>query len=113
MALTTTALNASNVYGAMSRLANRGQSGQASSGAADLTAGVKSPDFGAMVRDQVQQVVDQGNVSEAKQASYMSGKGDIIDVVTAVSEAEVALDTMVSVRDKVISAYEEIMRMAI
>ena len=29
MALTTTSLNASNVYGAMSRLANRGQAGQA------------------------------------------------------------------------------------
>ena len=66
-----------------------------------------------MLRDQVQQVVDQGNASEVKQASYMAGKGNIIDVVTAVSEAEVALDTMVSVRDKVISAYEEIMRMAI
>lgn len=112
MALTTTALNASHVYGAMSKLANRSQSEQAS-GAAGLAGGAKSSDFGAMLRDQVQQVVDQGNASEAKQASYMAGKGDIIDVVTAVSEAEVALDTMVSVRDKVISAYEEIMRMAI
>ena len=46
-------------------------------------------------------------------AKALGGKGNIIDVVTAVSEAEVALDTMVSVRDKVISAYEEIMRMAI
>lgn len=112
MALTTTALSASNVYGAMSRLANRGQAGQAD-GAAAGAAGIKATDFGAMLRDQVQQVVDQGNASEVKQASYMAGKGDIIDVVTAVSEAEVALDTMVSVRDKVISAYEEIMRMAI
>jgi Flagellar hook-basal body protein len=112
MALTTTALNASNVYGAMSRLANRGQTGQVGD-VANVAAGANSPDFGAMLRDQVQQVVDQGNASEAKQASYMAGKGNIIDVVTAVSEAEVALDTMVSVRDKVISAYEEIMRMAI
>ncbi len=113
MALTTTALNASNVYGAMSRLANRGQAGQAGEAAAGLSAGAMSPDFGAMLRDQVQQVVSQGNASEVQQASYMAGKGNIIDVVTAVSEAEVALDTMVSVRDKVISAYEEIMRMAI
>lgn len=112
MALTTTALNASHVYGAMSKLANRAQAGQAGE-AAGLAAGTSSSDFGAMLRDQVRDVVDQGNASEAKQASYMAGKGNIIDVVTAVSEAEVALDTMVSVRDKVISAYEEIMRMAI
>ena len=36
-----------------------------------------------------------------------------VDVVTAVSETEVAVQTLVSVRDKVISAYEEIMRMPI
>ena len=34
-------------------------------------------------------------------------------VVTAVAETEVALETMVSIRDRVISAYEEIMRMPI
>jgi flagellar hook-basal body complex protein FliE len=37
----------------------------------------------------------------------------MIDVVTAVAESEVAIDTLVSVRDKVISAYEEIMKMPI
>jgi flagellar hook-basal body complex protein FliE len=41
------------------------------------------------------------------------GKANIVDVVTAVSESEVAIDTLVSVRDKVISAYEEIMKMPI
>ena len=41
------------------------------------------------------------------------GKANMIDVVTAVAESEVAIDTLVSVRDKVISAYEEIMKMPI
>jgi flagellar hook-basal body complex protein FliE len=36
-----------------------------------------------------------------------------VDVVTAVTETEVAIEAMVSVRDKVIQAYEEIMRMPI
>jgi flagellar hook-basal body complex protein FliE len=36
-----------------------------------------------------------------------------VDVVTAVAESETALQTLVSVRDRVISAYEEIMRMQI
>jgi len=34
-------------------------------------------------------------------------------VVTALSQTELAMDTMVAVRDRVISAYEEIMRMPI
>ncbi len=33
--------------------------------------------------------------------------------MTAVAETELALETVVSVRDRVISAYEEIMRMPI
>jgi flagellar hook-basal body complex protein FliE len=41
------------------------------------------------------------------------GKSDLVDVVTAVAETEVAVETLVSVRDKVIAAYEEIFRMPI
>lgn len=108
MALTT-ALNAASIYGGMARLANRGQSAQTPA-AGDAAA---APDFGAMLRNQVKSVVDTGNAAEAKQAGLMAGKADLIDVVTAVSETEVALGTMVSVRDRVISAYEEIMRMPI
>jgi flagellar hook-basal body complex protein FliE len=37
----------------------------------------------------------------------------VVDVVTALSQTELAMQSMVAVRDKVISAYEEIMRMPI
>lgn len=104
----TTSLNAANIYGAMSRLANRAQQGQ--TGTAPAGGGA---DFGAMLKDTVQSVVDQGRASEGKQSDMLAGKADMIDVVSAVSETEVALETMVSVRDRVISAYEEIMRMPI
>ena len=42
-----------------------------------------------------------------------AGKANMVDVVTAVAETEVAIDALVSVRDKVIAAYEEIMKMPI
>jgi flagellar hook-basal body complex protein FliE len=42
-----------------------------------------------------------------------AGKADLIEVVTAIAESEAALETLVAVRDKVIGAYEEIMRMPI
>ena len=42
-----------------------------------------------------------------------AGKANIVDVVTAVAETEVAIEALVAVRDKVIQAYEEIMRMPI
>ncbi|KMO37226.1 flagellar hook-basal body protein FliE, partial [Methylobacterium tarhaniae] len=41
------------------------------------------------------------------------GKANVVDVVTAVAESETALQTLVAVRDRVISAYEDILRMQI
>ena len=37
----------------------------------------------------------------------------LVEVITAVAESEAALETLVAVRDRVIAAYEEIMRMPI
>jgi flagellar hook-basal body complex protein FliE len=70
-------------------------------------------DFGAMLRNAVDGVSKAGKAAETQAMSAATGKGDIVDVVTAVAESETALQTLVSVRDRVISAYEEIMRMQI
>ena len=70
-------------------------------------------DFGKMVQEAVGTVVDKGQVADTKAVGLVEGKADVVDVVTAIAETEVALETMVAVRDRVISAYEEIMRMPI
>ena len=74
--------------------------------------------FSQMTRDRaeaiVRDLVKAGEVqAEQTQAMVAGGKSNIVDVVTAVSESEVAVQALVSVRDKVIAAYEEIMRMPI
>jgi flagellar hook-basal body complex protein FliE len=43
----------------------------------------------------------------------VAGGGDPLDVVTAITSAEVTLQTVVAVRDKMIQAYQEILRMPI
>jgi flagellar hook-basal body complex protein FliE len=70
-------------------------------------------DFAKMLAQQVQGVVDAGKVAETQSMQMVNGKADMVDVVTAMSQAEIAMETMVMVRDRVISAYEEIMRMPI
>ena len=70
-------------------------------------------DFGKLLSQAVQGVVDSGKTSDAKAMDLVNGKGDMVDVVTAISQTELAMETMVTVRDRVISAYEEIMRMPI
>lgn len=69
--------------------------------------------FGDMVSGLFSDTV--GKLHSAEQASIrqVAGKGDLIDVVTAIGAAESALDTVVAVRDRVVSAYGEIMRMQI
>jgi flagellar hook-basal body complex protein FliE len=42
-----------------------------------------------------------------------AGKAELVDVVTAVANAETTLETVISLRDRVITAYQEIMRMPI
>lgn len=57
-------------------------------------------------------------ISTLKQAENVSAKAlvkqaDITDVVTAITDAEVTLKTVVSIRDKLIAAHQEILRMPI
>jgi flagellar hook-basal body complex protein FliE len=69
--------------------------------------------FGSLLQGALEGVAQSGHKAEAQALSAATGKADIVDVVTAVAESEAALETLVAVRDRVIAAYEEIMRMPI
>ncbi len=72
-----------------------------------------TPDFGQLVGESLRGVVQAGEKSDALAADLVNGKANIVDVATAVSQTELAIDSLVAVRDRVISAYEEILRMPI
>ncbi|EIZ78711.1 flagellar hook-basal body protein FliE [Novosphingobium sp. Rr 2-17] len=69
--------------------------------------------FGGMVEKLVGEAATTMRTAEVASAKQVAGKGDLIDVVTAVGAAETALDTVVAVRDRMVNAYSEIMRMQI
>ena len=69
--------------------------------------------FGAVLKEALNGVLDTGRKSDAQTVAMASGKANVMDVVTAVAETDVAVSTLVSVRDKVIQAHEDIMKMAI
>ncbi len=79
-------------------------------GAAAKTGG---GDFSSILAETVQGVVDAGNQADKVSMDMINGKADVVDMVTAVAETELAVESMVAVRDRVISAYQEIMRMPI
>jgi len=76
-------------------------------------AGQSEGTFGAALQGAMTDLVDLGHDADAKSIQAMSGKGNLTDVVMAVSKAEMALQATVAVRDKVVSAYQDIMRMAV
>jgi len=86
------------------------------SGGADKSEGPKEfggQSFGDLVGQALGGVVEAGKASETQSVSAVAKQGDMVDLVTAVSEAEATVQTVVAVRDKVITAYQEIMRMPI
>jgi flagellar hook-basal body complex protein FliE len=96
---------AANAYAALARMVETGGAGKASD-----SGGLS---FGAVLKDAIGSVLDTGRKSDAQSVAMASGKANIMDVVTAVAETDVAVSTLVSVRDKVIQSYEDIMKMAI
>jgi len=71
------------------------------------------PSFGSILKDAIGGVLDAGKKSDAQTVAMASGKANVMDVVTAVAETDVAVSTLVSVRDRVIQSYEDIMKMPI
>ena len=69
--------------------------------------------FGELLQNVMSQATEQTRAAETQMAQNVQGQGSLIDVVTAISSAEASLETVVAVRDQVIAAYQEIMRMPI
>jgi flagellar hook-basal body complex protein FliE len=69
--------------------------------------------FGEFLSDALKDSVSTMKEGEKMASRSIAGKADIVDVVNAVNAAEVTLDTVVAVRDKVVAAYQSIMNMPI
>lgn len=88
-------------------------------GSADATSGVAAAgaaagsDFSKVLADIAASAVDTLRAGEATAISGIGGSASVQNVVEAVMSAEQALQTAIAVRDKLVSAYQEVSRMAI
>ena len=57
--------------------------------------------------------VEMLNEAEAQATAGVAGGADPHALVTALAESKLAVDTMVTIRDRVVEAYQEIMRMPV
>ena len=102
---------AANAYANLARILESSGGGGVAGKGSEIGGG--GPSFGALLKDAVGSVMDAGKKSDAQTIAMTSGKANVMDVVTAVAETDVAVSTLVSVRDRVIQSYEDIMKMPI
>ncbi|MFC3077144.1 flagellar hook-basal body complex protein FliE [Phenylobacterium terrae] len=102
-----TPLAAAKAYGAAQSQALKGVGG------GDGPEAAQGPGFADLVRNAINDVTQTSKAAETQIAAQVAGKAELIDVVTAISAAEASLETVMAVRDQVIAAYQEIMRMPI
>jgi len=76
-------------------------------------AGTAGSGFGDMLKSALEGAVGDQQRGEIASMQAVAGNADINSVVAAVTNADVTLQTVVAVRDKVISAYEEILHMTV
>jgi flagellar hook-basal body complex protein FliE len=69
--------------------------------------------FGDLLKEAIDGAIDTEKQGEAMSLQAATGKADINAVVTAVTNAEMTLQTVVAVRDKVVAAYQQILQMQI
>ncbi|AQS89895.1 flagellar hook-basal body protein FliE [Gluconobacter albidus] len=70
-------------------------------------------DFGSILSQSVSSVIDSGHDAEAKAAQGLKGGGDMTQIVTAISNAQLALQTTTVIRDRMVQAYQDVMKMTI
>ncbi|HEX3485671.1 MAG TPA: flagellar hook-basal body complex protein FliE [Micropepsaceae bacterium] len=90
----------------------------ASAGAAESAAQTASiqganGSFSDALASAVKEAAGTMRTGEAAAMQGATGKGDVVQVVNAVTAAELTLETVVAIRDRVISAYQDIMKMPI
>ena len=89
----------------------KAQAGQGAAAAAGRV--VHAPSFESLLSTAIKDTVAVNQAAEATALRGVTGEASVRAVVEAVSAAELSLQTASAVRDRVIAAYQDIIRMPI
>lgn len=88
----------------------QGQSGSSGLSSRDQATG---ENFAQALREATDEAIGTLKNSEQESMKAAMGKADLNELIVAVSKAELTLQTVVTVRDRAVQAYQDIMRMPI
>lgn len=89
------------------------QAGDAKGSPATAISDTDGPKFADLVRDIVGSGIESAKAGELASIQAAAKQAEVVDIVTAVANAELTLETVVAVRDQVVQAYQDIIRMPI
>jgi flagellar hook-basal body complex protein FliE len=69
--------------------------------------------FAGLLTRALEQGVAMSRTAEAASTQALMGQGSVTEAVLAISRAELALQTSVALRDRVVAAYQDVMRMPV
>src|SRR5258705_11060027 len=92
---------AASAYANLARILDSGGAGKGSEAG--------GPSFGAILKDAIGRVMDAGKKSDAQTVAMASGKANVMDVVTAGGETDVAGSTLVLGGGQGMQAFEDIL----
>ena len=69
--------------------------------------------FADFLENAVAGAMDASKTSETVAIQAAGNQAEIVDVIAAVTNADITLQTIIAVRDKVVTAYQDVMRMPI
>lgn len=83
-------------------------------GAGGASAGqATGQDFASFVKEAGESAMERMYTGESMSKAGIEGTADLNDVVAAVNDAEITLQTITTLRDRLVQAYQEIIRMPI
>ncbi len=89
------------------------QAAQAYSRVATGDAATGGQSFGNALSNILGGALQTGQQADAQAAQALNGQGDLTHIVTSVTQAQLALQTTVALRDRMVEAYQSIMNMPI
>jgi flagellar hook-basal body complex protein FliE len=79
-------------------------------GASEKGGAAGGPSFGELIKAGLDSAITAQRTSEQTSAASLVGKASMTDVLQATNNAEIALNTVLAIRDRVVQAWQEIMR---
>jgi len=101
-------------YANVAQMGAAAQMGSAAVSSGVVPANLSGPgSFSDFLSGAVQESINTIRQGEQAATAQVQGKANLVDVVNSVNAAELTLNTVVAVRDKVVSAYQSILNMPI